>query len=377
MKKILAAIALLVLFSTASALAPLNFFADYETGKADFTAGTVDTKLGWTELLNDNEIENQSTTDNPSAIFNLTGLEPEDSGSALINVETESNPHWLKFTVNQTGAFGESFYQLDLARGEVIENLSSDNLYGSRLQKAAHGSTFDSDRTVSGSSNCLDDIEIEIKNSERTANASFTVKEECEDEVFTFASYTKISGGGWKQSEAGDQILEDYHSEIYPAGRHSISIDLDSEPHPENGVSLEENLMFQIWIDDGDSEYENNTEKIIAEGTAREIDSALSEGLYLDGGDESFLEGFKAGTTYIGISWRISDTCEIEGESKTFDIGFESYQERNNPDRIESLFSDKEYSLENTFSVSRDISCEDNLEDSEEPDNTTGGTQND
>lgn len=356
-KKLLIGIALLVLASTASALAPGNLFGDQEVGKADFTAGAVDTRLGWTELLNSEEIDTQSTADNPPAIFDLTGIEPGDSGSALINVETESNSHWLKFTMDQTGASGESFYQLDLARGEVIENFSSDNLYGSRLQRAVHGSTFDSDRTVSVSSNCLDDIEIDIKNSERRANASFTVKEKCEDEVFTFASYTKLSGGGWKPGEADDQILVDYYSEVYPAGRHSISIDLDPRPHPENGVALEDNLMFQIWVDDGDSQYENDTEEIVAEGTAREIDSALGEGLYLDGGSESFLEAFEAGTTYIGLNWWVSDTCDIEGESKTFDVGFESFQERNNPDRIEGFFSDREFSLENTFRVSRDISC--------------------
>ena len=349
--------AILMLFPTASALGPGNLFRDYEAGKADFTAGIINTKLGWNETVNGESLEYSEPVDNPPSIFNLTNLQPGDEGATLLEVDTDSNPHWLRMKVKQTGSYGEAFYQLDLASGEVIQNLSKNNLYGSRLQKAIHDNIFHTDRTVYANSNCLDDIEMELINSERKARANFTVELHCSGEKFTLASYNKISGGGWKSDEADEQVLEDYETNELAAGRHSMEIELPSSPHPDNGVALEESLNFRIWRDEGDLEYENNSEELIAEGSAEVINDQLKNKTLLDSDPVKGIQSFAPGSTYIGIAWWIEDTCEIAGETKTFEIGFETSQERKNPEKLHRYFSDTERSIGNTFSVSRDLSC--------------------
>ncbi len=345
--------ALIIPFSVASA----TIFSDLETSEADITAGTVDSKIGWTEILNDQSIDSNEPIDNPPAIFDLQGLKPGDHGSALITVDTEANTHWLKLRMNQTGSYGKAYYQLDFAEGEVIEDLSQDSRYGSRNLKAIHDNTFDPNRTVNFGSNCLEDSSIELVNSENYATANFTLLEACEPKKYTFASYNKLSGGGWKPNEAANQSLVDYETEVFEPGEHSIKIQLPETPHSSNGVQLEENLNFLIWQDDGDGNYEAS-ENVIADGTASEIDQALQQRVLLDSESGNDFDAFQPGEAFLGVKWSIDDTCDIAGETKTFDIGFFSSQERNNPEKIDGLFHDSEESSLNTFSVAEDISCE-------------------
>ena len=352
-KYILVLLALIVPFSVASA----TIFSDLETSEADITAGTVDSKIGWTEILNDQSIDSSEPVDNPPAIFDLQGLNPGDQGSALITVDTEANTHWLKLKMNQTGSYGKAYYQLDFAEGDVIEDLSPDNLYGSRKLKAIHDNTFDPDRTVNFGSNCLEDSSIELVNSENYATANFTLLEACGSKEYTFASYNKLSGGGWKPDEAANQSLVDYKTEVFEPGEHSIKIQLPETPHSSNGVQLEENLNFLIWQDDGDGKYEAS-ENVIADGTASEIDEALQQRVLLDSESGNDFDAFQPGEAFLGVKWSIDNTCDIAGETKTFDIGFFSSQERNNPEKIDGLFHDSEESSLNTFSVAEDISCE-------------------
>lgn len=352
-KKYVAALLLLIV---PLSVATGTIFSDLETSSTDFTAGTLDSKIGWTETLNHEPVESREPENDPPAIFDFENLQPGDHGSALITVDTSSNPHWLKLRINQTGAYGKAFYQLDFAEGEVIQNLSEDNLYGSRNLKAVHDNTFDSDRELNFGSSCLEGASIDLINSDNYAIANFTLKESCAPKKYTFASYNKLSGGGWKPDEAANQTLFDYSTEEFDAGEHSVKIQLPETPHSSNGVQLEEELEFLVWQDDGDGIHDS-TENVLANGTASDINQELGDGIVLDSVPGNSIDAFPSGEAQLGIRWSIDNTCEVVGEAKVFDIGFFSSQERNNPDREDLLFHDSEESSGNTFSVGEEVSC--------------------
>lgn len=104
---------------------------------------------------------------------------------------------------------------------------------------------------------------------------------------------------------------------------------------------LGEHLMFTIWSDDGDNVLQED-ENVIFEGTAHELSeqSQISEGLLLDSDPSTEeVEAFPASETkYTGIKWEIplETGNEIQGDSKTFDIGFYTEQERHNPQEPET-----------------------------------------
>jgi predicted ribosomally synthesized peptide with SipW-like signal peptide len=99
---------------------------------------------------------------------------------------------------------------------------------------------------------------------------------------------------------------------------------------------LGEHLEFTIWADDGDNTLQDD-EEVIFEGTAHELSeqSELSDGLLLDSNPETEeVEAFPGEETkYVGVKWNVplETGNEIQGDSKTFDIGFYTEQERHNP----------------------------------------------
>ncbi len=344
------AVALLMLTGSAAAYS----FFDIETSQDNrFETGSIDLQVGWEESYNNNSIEDQPLTNNPGAIFNLTGIEPGDTGEATISFEGETNPYWMNFSVNQTaGPDPEpSYYQVDFVEGEVIHNLSEDNLYGDRKIAWKHGNVSESGYSVSGGEKgCVETDKMEFDHEEYQVTVDFEI--DC-NRTLTLASYEKASGGGWKPDEADEQVLVDYNTTNYTSGNYSLTIDL---PEPDRGLG--DQLEFLVWYDDGDNRYEN--ERVIANGTAHEIGEKLEKGITLSP-TASGISAFGTDIQHIGFRWRMNgkDVCEVQEQEKVFDFSFDIVQERNNPDQEVTGFHDTEISAENTFSTETFAECQD------------------
>ena len=120
------------------------------------------------------------------------------------------------------------YYQVDLAVGEVIEDLG-DRLYSdeNRLVRFLHGSTEEPERREDTTSTlapeyaeCFESHDITANG--ETATATFTLKEDCTLTI-TFASYSK-PGPGWDRSEADQQELIDYETREFSGGTHSLTV---------------------------------------------------------------------------------------------------------------------------------------------------------
>jgi hypothetical protein len=129
-----------------------------------------------------------------------------------------------------------TYYQVDLAVGEPIEELGPDRegLYSdqSRLVEYLHGSSEDP-VTRQGSPPTLDAAYADCVTVESMtvedgqATATFTVAEGCEYE-FSLVSYEKPDDG-WSRTAANQQTMVDAETGTYGPGTHTVTVDLPGE----------------------------------------------------------------------------------------------------------------------------------------------------
>ncbi|WP_226023018.1 CARDB domain-containing protein [Halomicrobium salinisoli] len=129
------------------------------------------------------------------------------------------------------------YYQVDLVRGEPMENLGpadSDNFYSdqARLIQHAHGSTEDPvtrrgrpSTLASDTAECVADETIEVHGD--TASVTVTVEEDCELTV-SMVSYDK-PGAGWDREMADQQELIDATTKTLGPGTHELTVELPAE----------------------------------------------------------------------------------------------------------------------------------------------------
>lgn len=96
----------LVIIGTIAALAggsTLALFSDTEQSNDNtFATGALDLKIDYQESYNGEVVENQSLTDDPGAIFNLSDVKPGDMGEATISFHVFDNPAYVNMSLNQT-----------------------------------------------------------------------------------------------------------------------------------------------------------------------------------------------------------------------------------------------------------------------------------
>ena len=267
-----------------------------------------------------------------------------------------------------------SYYQLDFAEGEVIQELGEQGFYGSRLITAIHGNTIDGRSGGWGSNQCVETDHFETDLDERTVTINFTVKEGC-TKTLTFATYEKPSGGGYKSNEVDQQVLIDFHTEEYSEGSHSITINLPprplhgstttaSEDLTEDKGELGDALMFTLWYDDGDNIKQEN-ESVFFNGTAHELDqSEIGDGFLLDANLSKFgTQQLFNEPLFIGFKWWLpkETQCNVQTDSKTFDFKWSAKQERHNPFQLidtPNFLGDEEYSADNYFEAGEFPDCQ-------------------
>ena len=127
---------------------------------------------------------------------------------------------------------GATYYQVDFAAGEPIENLSADRLYAEqdRLVRFAHGDTAAgiTDRGRAWASqevrSCLDRAGV-VERDGDTATVTFTVDETCSNVTASLVSYTK-PGAGFSPETADQQELFDATTRTFGPGEHTIEVAL-------------------------------------------------------------------------------------------------------------------------------------------------------
>jgi predicted ribosomally synthesized peptide with SipW-like signal peptide len=67
-----------------------------------FTSGGLDLQAGWDESRDGQDVETQQLTDDPGPIFEVTDLQPGESGEATVGLHVYENPAWLGMRMEQT-----------------------------------------------------------------------------------------------------------------------------------------------------------------------------------------------------------------------------------------------------------------------------------
>lgn len=122
-----------------------------------------------------------------------------------------------------------------------------------------------------------------------------------------------------------------------------------------NAAGLGKYLDFRIWYDNGDGKYGNET--VLFEGNGTELsrlDTLLDANRSLN--RTSY---FNPETSYLGISWNLSNTsCSIQNRSTEFDFELSTQQAGHNrhPGTIDNLFSDTE-TVESLLQAANYSSC--------------------
>ena len=123
-------------------------------------------------------------------------------------------------------------YQIDLAAGDPIENLSADTLYAGqdRLVQFAHGDTDDG-LTQRGSAwanesirECIDREGL-IRADDGTAEVTVTLADGCENVTMSLVSYTKPTAG-FSPETADRQELYDATTRTLGPGEHTLTVTL-------------------------------------------------------------------------------------------------------------------------------------------------------
>lgn len=246
MKKSIAGAAVLVfLVLVAAGISTGKGFNDQEiTSENTFESGSLDLKIGWKEYIGEFPVEEQTITDNPEPIFNVTGIQSGDYGKSAIDIHLFDNSGWVWLEVDQTG-------------NSENGNLSSEN-------------------------------------------------------------------------------------------------DLDS------GGELGQHLNFLLWYDDGD-DIRQEDEKIIFNGTAHELGTREEFQIDSEPETETVQPFMPSVTRSIGIQWSMEDTaCNVQTDSKTFELEFSTQQERHNPSPVKNnfYFTDAETSSSNYFQAGEFPSCQ-------------------
>lgn len=133
----------------------------------------------------------------------------------------------------------ETFYQVDLAGGEPIQNLSESTYHSEgRMQRYIHGapgdaiskqSEPDQVKTGTGSVDCVDSEPFTVNKEEDTATVEFEVLNktpECGTGTkLSLVSYEKPYPG-WIAERAGEQKIFDSETVRYDPGNHSMTVDI-------------------------------------------------------------------------------------------------------------------------------------------------------
>lgn len=209
------------------------------------TTGTVTTQQGISFLAFCRETPETTTTEPPTTEPPTTEpptteppttepptTEPPTTEPPTTEQPTTEPPTTEPPTTETPDTPGEGeYYQVDLAQGDVIENLGEgdDDFYSDqgRLIRFLHGSS-DEPVVREGDSvtldeeidDCVDDADIDIEDS--TATATFTIPDGCALEI-TLASYSK-PGSGWSREMADDQELIEYDTDTYGPGTYTVSV---------------------------------------------------------------------------------------------------------------------------------------------------------
>ncbi|ESP87073.1 glycoside hydrolase family 2 TIM barrel-domain containing protein [Candidatus Halobonum tyrrellensis] len=129
----------------------------------------------------------------------------------------------------------ESYYQVDFAAGEPIEELGEDGLYAAqdRLMRFAFGSAEEgiTEKDTAWPSaeirDCLDYGHIR-EHDDGTASVTFTVADGCDEMTLSLAVYS-MSDETFDADTADEQVLLESTTGTFGPGEHTVTVDLPSE----------------------------------------------------------------------------------------------------------------------------------------------------